>query len=327
MNTYECEKYLTTKEKLRETIDKYGVAIIPDVLDEIECNEIVNGLWNYFEHISSKWVLPINRNDNTTWREIYKLFPLHSMLFQNINSGHAQICWDVRQNPKIVDIFSYFWNYKNEDLLVSFDGFSFNLPPEVTKKGWKRPANNWYHTDQSYLRNNFECIQSWVTGLDVNEGDATLAFMESSNQYHGEFATHFDIKIKEDWFKLTKEQETFYLDKGCSYKNIKCKKGSLVFWDSRTIHCGTEALKERATPNLRAIIYICYTPRNLCDEKNRKKKLKAFEELRTTNHYPHKVKLFAKNPRTYGGDITNINSIQIIEKPVLTELGFKLVGY
>ena len=64
-------------------------------------------------------------------------------------------------------------------------------------------------------------------------------------------------------------------------------------------------------------------PRNICDAVNLKKKQKAFNELRTTSHYPCKIKLFPKGPRTYGGDLPIITQI---EKPVLSELGCKLAG-
>jgi ectoine hydroxylase-related dioxygenase (phytanoyl-CoA dioxygenase family) len=322
-NNYEFEKYVCTKETLKHTIDNYGVAIIPNVLDESECNKMVSMIWDFFEHISQKWETPINRNDEKTWREFYKLYPLHSMLIQHWGIGHAHASWDVRQNMNIIEIFAHFWNCQVEDLLVSFDGLSFNLPPEITKKGWNR-GNTWYHTDQSFTINEFKCIQSFITGLDINEYDATLSFMEGSNKYHHEFKNHYNITDKSDWYKLTKEQETFYYNKGCHIKNVKCPKGSLVFWDSRTIHCGIEADKKRTVPNIRAVIYLCYMPRNLCDEKNLKKKQNAFNELRTTNHYPCKIKLFAKEPRSYGGMMPTITPI---ESPVLTNLGKKLAGF
>jgi len=123
---------------------------------------------------------------------------------------------------------------------------------------------------------------------------------------------------------LTKEQEKFYQDKGCNIKNIKCPKGSLVLWDSRTIHCGIEADKNRIFPNVRAIVYLCYAPRNSCNNANIKKKQKALEELRTTNHYPCKIKLFSKEPRTYGGIMPVITQIQ---PPILTDIGKKLAGF
>jgi len=323
MDTYEYEKYVTSIENVRNTLDMYGVAIIPNVLDENECSNIVNGIWNYFEHITQNWDAPLKRDDTKTWREIYKLFPLHSMLFQYFNIGHSQVCWDIRQNPKVVSIFAKIWNCKEEDLLVSFDGLSFSLPHEITQRGWNR-NNTWYHTDQSYLRPDFECIQSWVTGLDVDKGDATLGFMEGSHKYHKEFCEYFDVESKDDWYKLESNENKFYTDKGCSYKKIYCPKGSMVLWDSRTIHCGVEAQKNREKMNTRAIVYVCYTPRRLASKLAISKRIKAFNELRTTSHWPHKVKLFAKMPRTYGNPVPEIN---IIDRPVLNELGMKLVGF
>jgi hypothetical protein len=321
-NTYESDKYVCTKETLRNTIETYGVAIIPSVLDEHECSRMVNEIWDFFEHITNSWEIPIDRTNESTWREFYKLYPMHSMLIQHWGIGHAQSSWNLRQNIKIVEIFAHFWDCSVDDLLVSFDGLSLNLPPEITKRGWNR-GNTWYHTDQSYTSNEFRCIQSFITGLDINEYDATLSIMEGSNRYHGECQQKFNIADKSDWYKLSREQEAFYSEKGCIIRNVKCPKGSMVFWDSRTIHCGIEAGKERAIPNLRAVTYLCYMPRNICSDANMKKKRKAADELRSTSHYPCKIKLFAKNPRTYGGVLPIITPI---EKPTLSDLGKKLAG-
>lgn len=63
--------------------------------------------------------------------------PSHSMLIQYFGVGHTQIAWTLRQNPKIV--FATLWNVTAEELLVSFDGMSFNIPPEYTNKGYFRP--------------------------------------------------------------------------------------------------------------------------------------------------------------------------------------------
>lgn len=323
MTEYLDVKYYCSKETLKETLNKFGVAIIPNVLNENECTSLVNGIWNYFEHITQEWEIPIKKDNPNSWKEFYKLYPTHAMLIQHWDVGHTQVSWDVRQNEKIVDIFSHFWNCDKNELLVSFDGLSFNLPPEITKRGWNK-NNTWYHTDQSFTVDEFKCIQSWVTGIDVNDGDATLSFMEGSNKYHKEFRKNFNITDKSNWYKLTKEQEQFYLSKNCLYKNIKCPKGSLVLWDSRTIHCGVEALRNREKPNLRAIIYLCYMPRELSTQKLLEKKQKAFQELRTTSHWANKPTLFPKNPRTYGNELPTITKIN---QPNLTDLGKKLAGF
>ena len=83
-------------------------------------------------------------------------------------------------------------------------------------------------------------------------------------------------------------------------------------------------MKGREHPNLRAIVYLCYTPRALCSPSNLAKHIKAFEELRTTNHYPHRPKLFSKVPQTYG---TTLPVIIPLEVPQLTTIGRRLVGY
>lgn len=323
MDTYEFEKYITNMENLKDTIERFGVAIIPSVLTNDECENMVSGIWDYFEHITQSWQKSIKRDDPSSWREIYKLFPIHSMLFQYFGVGQCQASWNLRQNEKIVNIFSELWKCPKEQLLVSFDGLSFSMPHEITKRGWNR-EKTWYHTDQSYLRNGFECIQSWVTGLDVNEGDATLGIMEGSNMYHEECAKTFNITEKSDWFKLSRQHEEFYLSKGCNYKKIKCPAGSLVFWDSRTIHCGIEAMKQRQIQNMRAVVYLCYTPRQFASKTILKKRIKAFEEGRATSHWPHKSILFGKNPRTYGAELPIITPIR---QPSINRLGRILVGY
>lgn len=316
------KKYLTTAENLKETIEKYGVAIIPSVITEEECTSMLDGIWSFFEHITQKWTLPLDRNNEKTWREFYKLYPLHSMLLQHWNVGHAQISWDLRQNPKIVDIFATLYNVTPEELLVSFDGLSFNLPPERTNKGWHRKL--WYHVDQSYTNSEPFIVQSWITALDVNEGDATLAVLEKSHLYHHRFAKKFKITDKSDWYKLTDDELKYYTKKECTPVRITCKKGDMVFWSSCTIHTGSEALKSRKVENIRAIVYLCYLPRKGMTDKNLEKKKKAFTTLRTASHNPLKNKMFAKNPRTYGNELPVIT---VIDPPILTSLGLKLAGY
>ena len=320
--SYEYDKYITTPQKVKETIDHYGVAIVPNVLDESEINHMNDGMWDYLEHVTQKFAIPMNRQDKSSWIEYLKLYPKHSMLLQQYGIGHSQHIWDIRQNPKVANVFSEVWNTKADELLTSFDGASFHFPPEDTHRGWYRKT--WYHTDQSYFRPDFECIQSWITGYDVDDGDATLAFMESSNTYHKEFQDTFKITDKSDWYKHSEEEQSFYEKKGCQEKRIRCKAGDMVLWDSRTIHCGTEPVKNRPNPKLRNVAYICMKPRHFSTEANLRKKRKAFDELRMTTHWPEKSKLFSKNPRTYGGPLPDVTEIP---RPNLSELGMKLAGF
>lgn len=320
MNNYEGEKYFANENNVLEIINKYGVAIIPNILNEDECEKMKNGMWDYLEYVSKNFNIPINRQDKNTWNEITKLSPQKSMLFQHWSIGHAQFIWDLRTNEKIVNIFSKIWKKKNEELLVSFDGASFQMPPEETGVGWFN-GKNWLHCDQSYTRCEQECIQSWITAHDVNEGDATLAFLEYSHQYFEEVGKHFNLKNKADWVLLHNNELDYYMKKGCQLKYIKCPKGSLVCWDSRTVHCGQEAMINRKTPNNRCVVYLCYTPRDFASKTTLEKKKKYFKELRTTTHWPHKIKVFTKTPQNFTSNISQI------KKPNINKLGMLLAGF
>lgn len=319
-SSYEFEKYLTNNENIKTTIEKYGVAICP-ILNDEECNEMINDKWNLLEHLTSNFEIPINRNDKSTYKQILELFPNHKMLLQHWKVGHSELVWKVRQNPKVKEVFSKIWN--TDDLIVSFDGASIYILDKPT-----RNQNSWFHVDQSYTRNNFECIQSWINAYDTNEGDATLVILENSHKYHSEFQKTFEISDKKDWFKLqNKEQYDFYINNNCLEKKIKCPRGYGVFWDSRLVHYGNPV--EKTSPdnfNFRCVVYICMTPRNLASKKELEKRKKAFYELRMTSHWPHKVKLFPKYPQTYGKQIKDIADItNEMVSNYITENGLNMI--
>ena len=249
--------------EVRDKISKYGVAIVENVLNDNEIKKMNDGMFDYLEHITQNFEIPITRDNEDSWREYSKLYPKHSMLLQNWEVGHSQFIWDIRQNSKVCDVFSNIWDVGKDELLTSFDGASFHFPHEVIKRGWFR--NEWFHTDQRFANNDFSCIQSWVTGYDVEPGDGTLSFLEKSNNFHKQFSEDYNMKehkdFKKDWFKINQEQVQYFIDKGCKRRCITCKAGSMVLWDSRLMHCGKEPIKERENKKFRNVVYVCMTAR------------------------------------------------------------------
>jgi hypothetical protein len=328
MIPYHGQRYFATTETVNDVLKQYGVAIIPSLLSSKECDKMLSDMWNYLETVTASFERPINRDDTQTWREFKKLFPLHSMLVQHWQIGHSKLVWRLRQNPKIYNVFAAIYDVEPEELLVSFDGASFHFPPEITGVGFRQKENSgWLHCDQSYLRNRRECVQAWVTANDVEKDDATLVFLEGSHKFHQKFAATFPPRDKEynqDWYRLSERQVEWYIEQGCTPVCIRCPKGSLVLWDSRVIHAGTESKRNRANPKIRCVAYICFMPRGDTSETMLKKKRKAFEEMRTTNHWPCKPRLFPKTPRTYGAPLP---AIEKIEMPEVGELGLKFAGF
>jgi len=340
MTSYEFEKYVCTPATMKTTIETYGVAIIPSILNDMECNEMIDGIWEFIHHITQHWPTPILRENRETYKEIHKLHLLRGAMFQQFSNGHAQYLWNLRQNPKILEVFSHFWGVSPEELLVSFDGTNFSIPNNQptsssnhhkARKGGKKSKEGsvedeeepWYHLDQSLTRPDFECIQSWVTAFETGEGDATLAILENSHRYFAEFAASTASKSMSDWKMLNKDELEFYQSRGCEAKRIKCPKGSLVLWDSRTVHYGAPSLKRPTEQNFRLVGYICYRPRYFISKEMLKLKRESFNKLDTTSHHPTNFRVFRKLPAY----VTLEHPVTSIDPPVLNALGMRLAGF
>lgn len=327
--------YTTDAEHVREMLSEYGVAVLPAVLDETECKALADGVWASFEWLCQKMTPVLKRADPTTHTTLKALLPHHHMLFQQY-INHMQAVWDVRQNPKVHAAFQNVWNTTSK-MLVSFDGLSLLPPYETSGYGVHEKGAFPLHTDQSLQRKDFECIQGMITAHEVSEGDATLVVMPGSHKLHRKFRQKFypepwtwDVKTKKlmsgDWFKFEPAHLAWFATRGCHERYITCPAGSLILWDSRTTHCGRLPSRVRPHPHERLVVYVCMTPASRCDEKHRLQRIKKFEALRGTTHWPHKAKLFPVHPSTYHRRAT-LPDIMALPPPQLTPLGRSLVGY
>jgi len=317
----EYKNYDTTLENVNQYLETYGVAVIPNILTEQECINYRTRIWEELKYVTQD---RFDINDENTWREFYKFYPLHSMLLQHFSLGHMQPIWDLRTHPKVYGVFEKIWNTRKDNLLVSFDGLSVHLPPEKTNKGWFR--TEWFHTDQSSHKIGRHCIQGMVNLYPVNKDDATLCILEKSHLHHQSFFTDKNIDNKSDWYKFKDDEDKkYFLNKGCKPYAVKAGAGSIILWDSRTFHQGKECNKDRTNENFRMVSYVCMMPRNtITDPKTLAKKKKAFENLRITSHWANQCFMFPKVPRTYGGELPEFNEIH---QPVLNDVGKKLAGY
>ena len=106
--SYEFEKYLSDYSTIKETLSNYGVAIIP-LLNEEECTQMINDKWDLLEYLTEDLPIPIDRNNKETYKQILNLYPSHKMLLQHWKVGHSKLAWNVRKNPKVINIFKHLW--------------------------------------------------------------------------------------------------------------------------------------------------------------------------------------------------------------------------
>ena len=232
----------------------------------------------------------------------------------------AEFVWDIRADERVAAVFAELWECTVQDLIVSQDALSIHLPPEVTGKGWKHFDK--FHTDQSFLTLERTTFQGLVNLYDTHVGDATTMFLQGSHRLHHKFyeAHREKFSYPESHFTLIDQADVqWFLDRGCRKELLLCEKGDLVLWDSRTMHCGSEPLRNRAAPNTRATIYTCMTPRALASPAVQEERLACFRNGDVCTHCPYRFNVFSKRPRKFyeRGDPT---SLQPIPPPRLSAL-------
>lgn len=287
-------------------LKEHGVAVLFNVLNEDECKAMREGAWDTAEFLLKDCPYgKLDRTDPSTYNATSHLRPHHGGLFQWHRWAHAQYVWDVRTNPKCIEPFKHI--YGDDDLVVSYDGINFGTGYSEFYGHYK------LHIDQDFREHNvgkFNCVQSWVTSEPVNIGDATFRCLPNSHKLHGEFAKEFGIDSKHakpDWHILAKKEMTpeleWYLKKNrLRDMCITCPAGSMVFWDSRTVHSGIEKLP--GTNNLRNLCYLCYLPRKRCMSGMATRR-RIFNPrsgdmyLRTCSHWPDAMRPFHLYPPTY----------------------------
>lgn len=359
-------KYFCTPETLKSILAEFGVAILPSLVGYEKCLEIYNQMWKDLAYITQKWVHPISRDDPSSW-DLHNFSATKGMLVQHHHIAHLQTAWDARQIPEIAEVFAVLW--QTNELLTSFDGIGISFPPEYSGKGWDQ-SGSFPHTDQSYVpqhfapssdstepfvydtgENGFNSVQSWFTPLIVRLGDATLIFLEGSHVHHAHFGKERGITETGNFYVLSNDELNIYLRYGCRPGKITCPPGSLVLWDSRTIHRGAKPERTRKEPNIRFVFYICMMPRSMAVDKyyrdlaeyqRRKgsekgyrgkppenpfdKRVRLFNEQAVTTHHPIELETFSKKPRVYSKEDQNKEKMMSPSRPVLTPLGERLLG-
>ncbi|OMJ69820.1 hypothetical protein SteCoe_32361 [Stentor coeruleus] len=300
---------------IEQQLENHGVAVV-QIFSPSECENFRNRAWADFSRL-----INLQKDDPNTYKNLKALSPIRSMLLKNNPLVHLQWVWDIRQDPRIVEIFASLWNTNKEDLLVSYDAISLHLPSEITYDGW---FNNrlWIHTDQSSEKKFKCCVQGLVNLYPVNPGDATLLVLEDSHKYFNEYFEYVGIANRKDFIIIEKQGIEFFLRKGCVPRWVLADEGTLVLWDSRVFHMGSGPIIGREKQNFRLVTYVCMLPRHGVSQKILDKKLKALENKVDTSHWANCAYVGRKHKPGYFPFTFND-----IQDPQLSPLGRRLAGF
>ena len=281
-------------QRAKESLATKGYAIIENVLTA----EQVMQAKQYF----SDWLAA-----NTELANKHKKIDPHG-IFKFGEVGHQRHAWFIKTFDQVQTPFRAIWD--TEELTTGFDGSCW-IPSEYNGKD-----KIWTHTDQAPDTKGLACVQGFVA-LTTNK-ERTLVVYEGSHLLHETYMQENNIKGKKNWLLIEHE----YLQRIAEKKRIlEVPAGSLVLWDSRTFH-----QNQYGNPGEERIVqYVCFLPKKHKSNtpSQQKKRLKYYEERRTTSHWPYPLHVNGLQPQTYGNADLLIDYTKII-KPNLADLDEKI---
>jgi hypothetical protein len=205
--------------------------------------------------------------------------------------------------------FAELWNVNEEDLIASMDRICF-VPYERLKMT-ARNEFGWPHLDQSRegRRGPLKCVQGLVTFNPIGPGEVALVVYQNSHKHHARFFTERvehdadrnKTSLKKDFCKLTEQDRAWYLAQpGVEEVRVHAPEGSLILWDSRTVHHALPPLDNTQRSMMdRYVLYSCMVPRAWAKPSAIAKRIQHFENGRSTPHWPHDGLSFPSKPRVY----------------------------
>lgn len=279
---------------MKQMLDDKGYAIIEDVLTA----EQLATATHYFRDWLEASPQIIEKHSKIDPHGIFKFGEV----------GHQTHAWYIKTLPNVQKPFRDIWD--TDSLVTGFDGSCWIKPEYIGKD------KIWTHTDQAPDTKGRVCVQGFIA-LTSNE-ERTLCVYEGSHLLHEPYMTEKGLTGNKNWQLIDHD----YLESIKERKRVlKVKAGSLVLWDSRTFHQNQYGKSGEE----RIVQYVCFLPKH--NIKNtaaqHKKRVKYYEERRTTSHWAYPIQVNGLQPQTYGNTALILDYSQLC-KPDLSEFDEKI---
>lgn len=249
------------ENKWKSYLDEYGFVVLGNILD----NETYRELFKQF-YIDWNTITPnFNFHDKNTWTETNSPINWNIGMITSYGSAHCKFQWRLRTNDNIIDIWKRVHN--TDELVVSYDGFSFFCSPE-------QKPNIWLHIDQN-PKDNLYSIQGAYNFLPVNEDDAGFIVVPGSHKT-------FIVDVPKEKKFIPVEQDDIHLDYAVK---LIIPQNCFVLWNSKTIHANTGMSNNKDIELNRITSYISYFPKKQRTKDIYQERLYGYFYAENCSHY------------------------------------------
>mmetsp|Transcript_30883 Transcript_30883/g.67621 ORF Transcript_30883/g.67621 Transcript_30883/m.67621 type:complete len:486 (-) Transcript_30883:77-1534(-) len=259
-------------EKLREVLELHGVCLVTGVLNEQQC-AIMEKLWLLdLEEVIHESAVAAGSESATTLlqREGLKAWRAdwcRPLGFKGAASQrglpHGYFAWGARMHPSVRQIFADIFQQPADELVVGLDNVFWAAPDSPSSSS----NPEWLHVDQNHCTGlTWPCYQG-VLYVWPSEGSdcSTTVLWPGSHREAYEAIMNDTLAIKKGRSphgqivqvgKLRSDElRSTLLSKAMQgSRRLTCPAGSLLLWDSRTVHQGWAGGPRLAQP-------ICWEPR------------------------------------------------------------------
>lgn len=290
-----------------------GFVVLSGVLTPSDRKAAEDLLWEFLEEATEgQW----KRHNAYSWQDddVFRKLGGRAPEIGLVNSrgvGQSDLSWFLRVRTRRV--FATLWG--TDYLLTSFDGIGIFRPwrdfPRMTGMAREfmknRTQGGWLHVDQGRSNAGVQCcVQGLVSLYEQNESTGGFQVVPKSHLRHKEIVDEFAADEIVDYVeppadRLSREDSGFEPP-----KLVVTQAGDMILWDSRTLHASTPGIVEEednvamggtplpeevyAATNklLRAVVYVCMTPKHFATPRTLTQRRQAYEIKATTSHWPHK---------------------------------------
>lgn len=263
---------------LLEHLDEHGYVVIRDVAKPDQIRQAEDHLWEFLSD-NAGW----SRNDPSSWTDtgLAKVSSngIANGIVNKCGAGQSELNWFVRTLPQVRALFQQVWS--TSDLVTSYDTFGIFRP---WHHGFSKTLGGWLHVDQGRTKLERQCVQGFLSLYDQDATTGGLVVIPGSHTRHDELLA--EATTDEDYIEVPEIHPFRQLPR----RIVRCAAGDFVLWDSRCVHCNTPAVQPPLSPGdqlLRAVVYVCMTPKAWASQEVLEKRQKGYEIRITTTHWPH----------------------------------------